>query len=107
MLESGIERTIVITAVVLWFAHGWYLNTRLLDVHKKLDRVLGEFNGLRLYLYEIDPQFDDERETTQRFFDEDDADSNFGAAFAAMDDIELIRRKEEQGKRTLSTRFSE
>ena len=107
MLESGIEKTIVITAVALWFAHSWYLNTRLLNVHKKLDKVLDEFNGLRLYLYEIDPQFDDERETRQRFFDEDNADSNFGAAFAAMDDIELKRRKENQGKRTLSTRFSE
>ncbi|MBK9162233.1 MAG: hypothetical protein IPM27_12030 [Nitrosomonadales bacterium] len=107
MFESGIEKTIVITAIVLWFAHGWYLNTRLLDVHKKLDKVLDEFNGLRLYLYEIDPQFDDEREALQRFLDEHNADSNFGAAFAAMDDIELNRRKEEQGKRTLSTRFSE
>lgn len=107
MLESGIEKTVVITAVALWFAHSWYLNIRLADVHKKLDKVLEEFNGLRLYLYEIDPQFDDERETTQRFFEEHNADSNFGAAFAAMDDIELIRRKEEQGKRTLSTRFSE
>jgi hypothetical protein len=28
-----------------WFAHGWYLNTRLRSVHKKLDQILEQFNG--------------------------------------------------------------
>ena len=36
---------------------------RLAEVHKKLDAVLGEFNCLRQYLYEIDAQFDDERQS--------------------------------------------
>ena len=107
MLETGIEKTVVITAVVLWFAHSWYLNTRLLDVHKKLDRVLDEFNGLREYLYEIDPQFDDERKTTQDFLDADNTGSTFNASFSAMDGIALRKQKKEQGKRTLSTRFIE
>ena len=69
MFDSGVEKTVVITAVVLWFAHGWYLNNRLLQVHEKLDQVLEQFNGLRNYLYEIDPQFDDERETGKLFDD--------------------------------------
>ena len=42
-----IETTIIVTAVILWFAHGWYLNTRLERVHAKLDRVLECFDGLR------------------------------------------------------------
>jgi hypothetical protein len=37
MLNTPEERTVVITAIALWFAFGWYLNTRLERVHKKLD----------------------------------------------------------------------
>ena len=43
----NIEYTIVLTAVVLWFAQGWYLNTRLEQVHAKLDRVLECINELK------------------------------------------------------------
>jgi len=96
MFETGIEKTIIITAIVLWFAHGWYLNERLKHVHEKLDRVLEAFDGLRDYLYEIDPQFDDERENRQAFESGD-------STFAGMNDMELIRRKEREGKRTLNT----
>jgi hypothetical protein len=56
-----VETTVIATAVALWFAQGWYLNTRLERVHAKLDRALECFDGLRDYLYEIDPQFDEER----------------------------------------------
>ncbi|MFZ3320738.1 MAG: hypothetical protein WA190_00090 [Usitatibacter sp.] len=63
MFDSGIDRTVVLTAIALWFAHGWYLNIRLERVHRKLDLMLASFDGLRIYLYEIDPQFDDERKS--------------------------------------------
>jgi len=98
MFESSVERTVVLTAVALWFAHGWYLNTRLREVHHKLDTVLECFSGLRDYLYEIDPQFDDERNSNDAVF----GDSQ---PFAAMDDMELLKRKKEARKRTLSTSF--
>ena len=62
MFDSGIERTVTGTAIALWFAHGWYLNTRLQAVHRKVDLVPDNFGGLRDYLYENDPQFDDERD---------------------------------------------
>lgn len=100
MFETGIEKTIVITAIALWFAHVWYLNEQLKDVHKKLDRVLKAFDGLRDYLYEIDPQFDDERESHMAF-------ENDESMFAGMDDIELIERKKLDGKRTLNTPFAQ
>ncbi|MBQ0934310.1 hypothetical protein [Ideonella paludis] len=96
MFETSIEKAIIIAAIVLWFAHGWYLNERLKHVHEKLDRVLGAFEGLRDYLYEIDPQFDDERESRQAF-------ENGDSMFAGMNNMELIRRKEQEGKRTLNT----
>jgi hypothetical protein len=96
MFETGIEKTIVLTAIALWFAHGWYLNDRLKHVHEKLDRVFEAFDGLRDYLYEIDPQFDDERESHKAF-------ENGESMFAGMDDMELIRRKGQDGKRTLNT----
>jgi hypothetical protein len=104
MFETGLEKTIIITAIVLWFAHGWYLNERLKSVHAKLESVLDQFNGLREYLYEIDPQFDDERESSERFEEHMSApDSN--DMFAGKDDMELIREKEKAGKRTLNTPF--
>lgn len=87
---------IIIAAVVLWFCTGWYLNERLKYVHAKLDRLMLNFEGLRQYLYEIDPQFEDERHS--------DADLASGSSiFAGMNDLELITRKEKQGKRTLNT----
>ena len=98
MFETGIEKTIVITAVILWFVHGWYLNERLKHVHQKLDRVLEAFDGLRDYLYEIDPQFEDERQSRTAFENEE-------SIFAGMNDMELIRKKEQDGRRTLNTPF--
>ncbi len=98
MFENGIERTIVLTAIGLWFAHGWYLNERLKSVHDKLDRVLDTFNGLREYLYEIDPQFNDERESREAFEKNE-------SIFSGMEDMELLRKKKNEGKRTLNTPF--
>lgn len=104
MFESGIERTVILTGVALWFAHVWYLNERLKSVHNKLDSVLDQFNGLREYLYSIDPQFDDERESRDRF-EMHMSDSDSSDLFAGMSDMELIREKEKAGKRTLNTPF--
>jgi len=100
MFDTSLEKTIIVTAIALWFAHGWYLNEKLKLVHKKLDRVLEAFDGLRDYLYEIDPQFDDERESNLAF-------ENNESMFAGMNDMELITRKKQNGKRTLNTPFIE
>jgi hypothetical protein len=102
MFESGIEKTIIITAIVLWFAHCWYLNERLKHVHEKLDRVLEAFDGLRDYLYEIDPQFDDERQLLEDLHESLDTGS---MSFSGMNHMELIEKKEQAGKRTLNTPF--
>lgn len=104
MFDSSVETTVIFTAIALWFAHRWYLNERLKSVHAKLDSVLDEFNGLRKYLYEIDPQFDDERESSQRF-EELMSAPNSNDMFAGANDMELIREKEKAGKRTLNTPF--
>lgn len=98
----SIEGTVVVTAVVLWFAHGWYLNTRLERVHKKLDRVLECFDGLREYLYEIDPQFDEERNLLDEL---NKSIEDRAVSFAGMDHMELTKEKERTGKRTLNTPF--
>ena len=94
----SVQATIIVTAVVLWFAQGYYLNERLRDVHKKLDSVLDEFNGLREYLYEIDPQFDDERASDEAVCK--------GEFLSGMDDMNLLDRKRAAGKRTLNTPLS-
>lgn len=96
MFDSGSEKTFLLTALGLWFAHGWYLNDRLKSVHKKLDLVLENFTGLTDYLYEIDPQFEDERQS-RKAFEAGESD------LACENDMELVRRKKQQGKRTLNT----
>ena len=103
-MDSSVERTVILTAIALWFAHGWYLNERLKSVHAKLDSVLDQFNGLREYLYEIDPQFDDERESSDRFEKHMSAPES-NDIFAGMNDMELISEKEKVGRRTLNTPF--
>jgi hypothetical protein len=104
MFDSSIEKAIILTAIALWFAHGWYLNERLKSVHAKLDSVLDHFNCLRVYLYEIDPQFDDERESSERF-EAHMATPDSNDLFAGGNNMELIRKKEKAGKRTLNTPF--
>ena len=103
MFELGIEKTIIGTAIALWFAHGWYLNERLKSVHEKLDAIQGTFNGLREYLYEVDPQFDDERLSRENF--EKHMNGENEDMFAGYNDCELERTKKLEGKRTLDTPF--
>ncbi|MGJ0524377.1 hypothetical protein ACR42A_12590 [Burkholderia gladioli] len=104
MFESSVERTVIGAAILLWFAHGWYLNTRLERVHAKLDAVLENFDGLRRYLYEIDPQFDDERRALARL---DASLQPGGNPFSGMDAHEVDRVKRERSERTLDTPFTE
>lgn len=87
-------------AIALWFALGWYLNERLKLVHEKLDRVLETFNGLREYLYENDPQFDEERRLLDGLFSD-----RLGTRFDGMEHFELTKWKKEFGRRTLNSSF--
>jgi hypothetical protein len=100
MSEMGLETTIVASVIALWFMHGWYLNTRLQHVHKKLDSILEQFDGLRRYLYEIDPQFDNERELLGELME---SVSEGTVSFGGMNLMELRKQKEKQGRRTLDS----
>ncbi len=97
MLTTG---TAIGIAVALWFATGWYLNERLKAVHAKLDRVLDAFHGLREYLYEIDPQFDEERELLDGLYSDDPPHVMDG-----MHHMNLQRAKAADGYRTLKSTF--
>jgi len=97
----SLQNTIIVTAIILWFANGWYLNERLNLVHKKLDKTLYTLDGLRKYLYEIDPQFDLERFMYKMYMEEsDNSCASEGYAWSKFKD-----EKEQSGKRTLDTRF--
>lgn len=104
MFDSPVEQTVVLTGVASWFAHGWYLNERLKSVRAKLDAMFEQFNGLREYLYAIDPQFDDERASLARV-ETHMEDPSKGGMFAGMDNWELLQEKRKAGKRTLNTPF--
>lgn len=98
MLNAPAELLISLSFLVLLAAYVIYLGLRLNSVHRKLDRLLSAFNGLREYLYEIDPQFNDERKSQQDFeYNE--------SIFAGTTDTALQRRKKQQGRRTLNTPF--
>jgi len=76
----------------------WNINDRLRSANRKLDLVLEQFDGLRHYLYEIDPQFDDERKAFALLDD--------GDIFAGADCMQIERDKETSGRRTLNTTFA-
>jgi hypothetical protein len=95
---SEFEKTIGIAVLVLFFAYTWYLEAALKKVHHKLDLVLEAFDGLREYLYEIDPQFSDERDAHAEL-------NKPNNLMSGIDDIELLKRKKETGRRTLTTSF--
>ncbi len=87
---------ILLVVVFSLVARGYHLAGELKRANDKLDKVLEQFDGLREYLYEIDPQFDDEREARAAF-------ENKEHLFAGMDDLKLKEKKESEGRRTLNT----
>jgi hypothetical protein len=58
-----------------------------------------QFGGLRRYLSEIDPQFDDERRLLKEAFDEE------GSLFAGKEYLDLTKRKVSEGRRTLDSPY--
>lgn len=93
----AIAQLIIAAVVVSLITNGWYLNEKLKLMHRRFDTLEAHLNGLREYLYEIDPQFDDERQA-RREMDE-------GAFLGGMEHHELLQRKRSEGKRTLNTSF--
>jgi hypothetical protein len=93
---------LTIALLMLWIATGWYLNERLNLVQQKLEVILDQFDGLREYLYEIDPQFDEERRLTRGLYE---SVSGVRPSFDGMLLNDLEREKREKGERTLSTGF--
>jgi len=105
MFDSNIDQSVILTGMALCLGLVWHLNKRLDSVHQKLDAVLQQFNGLREYLYEIDPQFEDERVSDARF-EASMADLKSNDLYAGMRHMELLEEKEKSGKRTLNTPFA-
>lgn len=98
MLNGSVELWVLLLVIVALGTYSLYLGLRLKRAHQKLDRLLSAMDGLREYLYEIDPQFDDERKSNQDFeYNE--------SIFAGTQDTALQRRKKQQGRRTLNTPF--
>jgi hypothetical protein len=76
-----------------------FLREKLAKADHKLDVVLDRFEGLRLYLYEIDPQFDDERASDARVWAED------AHPLDMAEDAALLTRKKNEGRRMLNSPF--
>jgi len=100
-MSDHVVQFVLCAGAIFFVLHGLAIEKRLKNMQRQLDLVLSNFDGLRNYLYEIDPQFDDERHSDN---DLADIDAN---PMAAYDDLQLLQRKESAGRRTLNTRFSE
>jgi hypothetical protein len=59
MMDGEIERAIVVAAIALWFAYGWYLKR----LRTELDSVIEDLDDLQEYVYETNPRLRDERAT--------------------------------------------
>lgn len=71
---------------------------RISDELKKQQQFIHEkFYNLQEYLYEIDPQFEDERQSNRDMEEE--------SPMAEFHDSQLIKEKESKGRRTLNTNF--
>ena len=89
---------------MLWVALAWQIASRfnrLLErIDGRLDRIFEHLKGLREYLYEIDPQFDDERELLDALHS-----TRPETMFDGMDLMELEKSKKAAGRRTLDSMF--
>jgi hypothetical protein len=100
MFDTDVERTVLVAVVTLCLALSWYLKTKLESVLRKLDRILAAFEGLRKYLYEIDPQFDDERHLLEHL-------ASKTALDAGASPLELMEKNKSHSRRTLNTSFND
>jgi hypothetical protein len=105
ILESETLRSILFVGFLCYI--GYIIGSTLDKIIKKLDLILENFHGLREYLYEIDPQFDDERESRNNFLEDMAKPEEERGMFSGYDDCMLSSKKEEEGKRTLDTRFTD
>ena len=99
MNDAGL---IFVAIAVVWLGLAWQINRRFQVLEDRLDdrvsAIHEQFAGLRDYLYENDPQFDDERSL-------EDHSVDGGDAWAGKDLHDLRLEKESRGQRTLSSRF--
>ena len=84
--------------LLLFFGIRHIINKRHEELDAKIDGLYRQFEGLRNYLYEIDPQFDDERRAAKDF--EEGVDM-----YSGQREMELIRSKQAEGRRILLTPF--
>ena len=99
MLSQSAVSSLLLGGMVFLVFYTLSLSRQLREADRKIDLLLANFNGLREYLYEIDPQFNDERESNNDMDDE----SNTMVAF---DDMKLLEAKEAAGHRTLNSPFA-
>lgn len=106
MFESALERVILVLVIGAAVLHGWSLTRRLRRIEDAQARTLRALDGLRSYLYEIDPQFDDERALLARPAPtSDDDDDEGGPSLSGLALLELREEKAAAGKRTLASGF--
>ena len=94
----------VIGLLVLWIALGFQINSKFQKLEARLDernsKDFDRFEGLRRYLYEIDPQFEEELVFEKKLWNSDED------PFSGSILHKIQEEKKERGDRTLDTSFS-
>ena len=101
------DTQIVLTVLaVLWITISIQIATMTRSILSRMEAnqewLYEAFEGLREYLYEIDPQFDEERELTDGLNSQ-----RSGTLFDGKFLMELEREKRKAGRRILRSRFTE
>ena len=98
-MAPEVQLNLLIAASAIVVVYCYLLSVKLGEANRKMDCLFEQFNGLRVYLYSIDPQFDDERVSR--------AEMDEGAdIYAGYSDLKLLQAKETEGRRTLNTPFA-
>jgi hypothetical protein len=95
LVAEEMRNSLYVYIGVLFLATVMYLVNRLDGMNERLMDVQVSLDGLRQYLYQIDPQFDDER----AWDTEGDLTDFIGLT-------KVQKEKSEKGLRTLRTRFT-
>lgn len=91
------EPNIMLVILCLLLLGAWYLYRAIVSISKRFDALDEQLDNLRLYLYEIDPQFDHERHLLEEL--------ESGGLMSGALHLRHTEERRRAGKRTLNRTF--
>ena len=99
--------SILVIVFFLLLVGMFILNTIKIHINEKFKVIDEQLDELRKYLYEIDPQFDQERNVIFQYKKTREANDDVGDIILKKQELEeYLKTKRTKGFRTLNTKFS-